>query len=519
VNVSQEDNIILDVVNVSKHFGGIQALNHVSFSLKKGSITSLIGPNGAGKTTFVNVVTGIHILDSGKILFQHEDIAGLSAHVVASKGIGRTFQLVELFGSLTVLENTMVGCHTNSNSGMLSCGFSFSSARKEEKQIRDVAMENLILVGLEKRASDAISKLPLGERKLVGVARALSMKPRFLMFDEPAGGLAAHEIKKLINLIYTLLAKGLTIFIVEHNMPFVMSLSEKVIVLDGGSKIAEGPPDEVRTNDEVIKAYLGEEADMDKIRLNEPCKEMRGRSGSHRLLIEDISTFYGEAQVLKNISIVTNPKEVVAILGSNGAGKTTLLKTITGLLSPHYGKIVFEGSSIGGKPPHEIIRRGIAIVPEERELFGPMSVADNLILGAYSLGRRERKEVVKVRLEMIFSLFPVLKKRHKQRADTLSGGEQQMLTVGRALMAMPKLLALDEPSLGLSPLLVIEMMRVLKEICSTWEVSVLLVEQNARAALKIADYVYVLERGEVVLHGACEEVIQSPIILCAYLGG
>lgn len=259
MNVSQDHNILLDVVNVSKHFGGILALNHVSFSLKKGSITSLIGPNGAGKTTFINVVTGIHTPDSGEIHFQGEDIAGMQAHIVASKGIGRTFQLVELFGSLTVLENTMVGCHTDSRSGMLSCGFSLPPARKEEKRIRDDAMENLKLVGLEKRAFDPISKLPLGERKLVGIARALSMKPRFLMLDEPAGGLAAHETKKLVDLIYTLLSKGLTILIVEHNMPFVMSLSETVIVLDEGSKIAEGPPGEVRTNDEVIKAYLGEE--------------------------------------------------------------------------------------------------------------------------------------------------------------------------------------------------------------------------------------------------------------------
>jgi branched-chain amino acid transport system ATP-binding protein len=259
VSGSLEHNILLNVVNVSKHFGGIQALYQVSFMLKNGSINSLIGPNGAGKTTFINVVTGIYIADAGKIYFQDEDIAGLPAHIVASKGIGRTFQLEELFGSLTVLENIMAGGHTGSRSGMLSCGFSLPSARKEEKRIRDEAMENLKLIGLEERAHDPISKLPLGERKLVGIARTLSMKPRLLMLDEPVGGLATHEIKKLVDLIYTLLTNGLTILIVEHNMPFVMSLSEKVIVLDEGTKIAEGPPEEVRANEEVIKAYLGEE--------------------------------------------------------------------------------------------------------------------------------------------------------------------------------------------------------------------------------------------------------------------
>jgi branched-chain amino acid transport system ATP-binding protein len=253
------NDILLDVRGLSKHFGGILALNEVSFSLEKGSVTSLIGPNGAGKTTFINVVTGIHAPDSGEIHFQGEDLAGMEAHLVASKGIGRTFQLVELFSSLNVLENAMVGRHSESHSGMLSCGFSLPSARKEEKRIRDEAMESLIMVGLEKRAPDPISKLPLGERKLVGVARALTMKPRFLMLDEPAGGLAAHEIKNLVELIHQLVSKGLTILVVEHNMPFIMSLSEKVIVLNEGAKIAEGPPQEVRTNEKVIKAYLGEE--------------------------------------------------------------------------------------------------------------------------------------------------------------------------------------------------------------------------------------------------------------------
>jgi branched-chain amino acid transport system ATP-binding protein len=258
VNVSH-DSILLRASNVNKDFGGIRALADVSFELKKGSINSLIGPNGAGKTTFINVVTGVHTPDSGEIVFQGEDIAGLPAHAIASKGIGRTFQLEELFAGLTVLENTLVGCHTQSRSGMLACGFSLPHARKEEKRLRQIAMESLAFVDLENRAQDPISKLPLGERKLVGVARALSMNPTLLMLDEPVGGLAAHEAKRLVDLIYNLVGKGLTIFIVEHNMPFVMSLSEKVIVLDEGSKIAEGPPDEVRANKEVIKAYLGAE--------------------------------------------------------------------------------------------------------------------------------------------------------------------------------------------------------------------------------------------------------------------
>jgi branched-chain amino acid transport system ATP-binding protein len=236
-------------------------------------------------------------------------------------------------------------------------------------------------------------------------------------------------------------------------------------------------------------------------------------------MVDSISTFYGEAQALKNVSLEVKSHEVVAILGSNGAGKTTLLKTITGLLAPRTGTITFEQEQINGSPAHAIIRKGVASVPEGRELFGTMTVWDNLLMGTYSLRDNERKEVLKDRLDVIFGLFPILKQRLKQKAETMSGGEQQMLAVGRALMANPRLLVLDEPSLGLSPVLVAEMMRVLKRICIEMEVSLLLVEQNARAALKIADYVYVLERGEVVLSGTCVNVITSPTIQAAYLGG
>jgi len=251
--------VLLDVHGLSKHFGGIRAMSGVTFSIPKGSIISMIGPNGAGKSTFINVVSGIHLPDGGEVRFQGEDIAGLPAHAVAARGIGRTFQLEELFGSLSVLENVMVGCYTRGRSGMLVCGFSLPFTVREEKRIRDEAMECLAMVGLEARAHDPISRLPLGERKLVGIARALGMKPRLLMLDEPAGGLAAHEVEKLIRLIHLLVERGLTPFIVEHNMPFVMSLSRWIIVLDEGRKIAEGSPEEVRTNEDVIKAYLGEE--------------------------------------------------------------------------------------------------------------------------------------------------------------------------------------------------------------------------------------------------------------------
>ena len=253
--------------------------------------------------------------------------------------------------------------------------------------------------------------------------------------------------------------------------------------------------------------------------LTEKANRVETQSDNPQLAIRDICVFYGEAQALNNLSLSVKPGQIVAVLGSNGAGKTTLLRTIAGVLQPRGGKITFIGEAIGGKTPYEVIRKGITSVPEGGELFGPLSVADNLLLGAYCLARKDRKLKLPDRLETVYTTFPILKERQKQTAQTLSGGERQMLAVARALMSGPKLVALDEPSLGLSPLLIQEMMGLLKRICLEMHVSILLVEQNAKAALKIADYAYVLERGNIVLEGDSQQVGQNPSIYAAYLGG
>ena len=233
------------------------------------------------------------------------------------------------------------------------------------------------------------------------------------------------------------------------------------------------------------------------------------------LKIEDINVFYGNIHALKGVSLEINEGEIVTLIGANGAGKSTLLKTISGLLKPKNGTILFEGRPISGKVAQAIVKQGLSHVPEGRRVFANMTVEENLELGAYL---RKDKQGIKEDFDKVYNLFPRLLERRKQHSGTLSGGEQQMLAMGRALMARPKLLLLDEPSMGLAPLLVKTIFRIIEEINKSGT-TILLVEQNANMALSIADRAYVIETGKIVLSGTSDELNQSDQIRMAYLGG
>ena len=235
------------------------------------------------------------------------------------------------------------------------------------------------------------------------------------------------------------------------------------------------------------------------------------------LEVVGVSTYYGQIQALRDVSLTVDHGEIVTLIGANGAGKTTLLNTICGLLSPASGKIGLDGKDISRASAESIVRLGISHVPERRQVFGELSVLDNLELGAYHRFGKEKKADVMHDLVEIYEIFPVLKERSKQSAGTLSGGEQQMLAVARGLMSRPKLLLLDEPSLGLAPLVVREIMRVVKQLRDRGT-TVLLIEQNARAALKIADRGYLMETGKIILDGTAATLVSDEKVRSAYLG-
>ncbi|MBI2646284.1 MAG: ABC transporter ATP-binding protein [Deltaproteobacteria bacterium] len=237
-------------------------------------------------------------------------------------------------------------------------------------------------------------------------------------------------------------------------------------------------------------------------------------NGDALLKLDHITVAYGAIKALKDISLSVNEGEIVTLIGANGAGKSTTLRTISGLLKPQEGKVYFKGHDISGKKPHVIVQQGISQAPEGRGIFANLSTEDNLEMGAYS---RKDKESIQRDKEHVFHIFPILQERRKQEAGTLSGGEQQMLTISRALMARPKLLLLDEPSLGLAPQIIKQIFKVIQEI-NQQGTTILLVEQNANMALHIAHKAYVLETGKIVLQGKAQDLLNNPDVKKAYLG-
>jgi len=510
---------ILQVEHLTKTFGGILAVNDVSFTVEPNEIVAVIGPNGAGKTTLFNLISGVHAPTRGDARLDGKALSGLAPYQRAALGLARTFQNLRLFENMSVLENVMIGYHQRAPYGMFSAALRLPKARRLEQAARADALERLDLVGLRAHAEQPITALPFGKQRLVQIARALAGAPRLLLLDEPAAGLTRGETDALDELIQELARRGITALLVEHDMRLVMNLAQRVIVLNFGEKLAEGNPHEIQNHPQVIAAYLGDATSRAAQAAHPRPRAPANRSGNRPkdaaplLEIENLTACYGSLRALDSISLHVNPSEIVAIVGANGAGKTTLVNSIAGLLPPREGAIRFRGKTYS--TTESSIAAGIVLVPERRQIFSTLTVRENLLLGAFQ--HRGARAKIESDLDWIFSLFPILKKRIQQRGGTLSGGEQQMLAIARGMMSRPRLLMLDEPSVGLAPLLVQMILEILCELRDC-DVTVLLIEQNAQAALSIADRAYVFETGRVALEGTPAQLASNVEIQRAYLG-
>ncbi|HXQ76095.1 MAG TPA: ATP-binding cassette domain-containing protein [Acidimicrobiales bacterium] len=497
---------------ITVRFGGIQALNEVDVAVRAGTVHGLIGPNGAGKTTLFNVITGLQPPSRGCVRFDGADITRTSPHVRARRGMARTFQRLELFDTLTARENVQMAAETQRRRLPAGTNPDRTTVRLLEQ------------VGISHIADEPTDSLPTGLARLVELARAMATTPSVLLLDEPSAGLNQEETTALGRILVGLASEGMAVLLVEHDMSLVMSICDEVTVLHYGEIITTGDPASVQADPAVQAAYLGTHDVSPPGKHERPVAAPRRSDTSEgvpatadaghspTLELVDVCAAYGRIEVVNGVSLRLPGGSCLALLGPNGAGKSTLLKVMSGRLPPSGGSVRLDGEEIGRFSSEQLARRGICSIPEGRAVFPNLTVAENLLMYTF------RGKGVKVAdlEEKSYARFPVLGQRRRQLAGRLSGGEQQMLAIARALYTDPRLLLLDEISMGLAPLVVAELYDLVGQLVAAEDITVVLVEQFAQTALTVADQVAVMVNGRIVRSGTPADVGDN--LMSAYMG-
>ena len=472
---------VLVARDLRKAFGAVAAVRSVSFAVTDRTLHALIGPNGAGKTTAFNLLSGLFRPDSGQVLLDGRAIGGLEPHAITRAGLGRSFQITNLFPGLSVAENVRLAVQARHPSH-------FSPWRNALaiREIADDTAELLRWTGLAGIERAEAGSLSYGGQRLLDMGLALATRPRVLLLDEPLAGLAAAERERVGDLIKALSA-DIPVLLVEHDIDRVFRLADRVTVMADGAVLVDGSVADARDDAKVQAVYLGSGTAAIA------AKPRASAVASNDLLtMSAVETFYGKSHILNAVDLTLRGGEVVALLGRNGAGKSTLLKTLIGIAPPTSGRIVLEGQDIAGLTPDGIARLGIGYVPQGRALFSGMSVAENLGLGRL---RRLTGAGVHWDEERVLEFFPRLKQRWSVDAARLSGGEQQMVAVARALSGDTRLLLLDEPFEGLSPAVTEELFEAFDRLRR--EIAIIIVDHHLDLALALSDRTVALERGAV----------------------
>jgi branched-chain amino acid transport system ATP-binding protein len=492
----------LSVRDLTLSFGGVQAVKGLSFDARSGEITSVIGPNGAGKSTALNLICGFYRPDSGSAKLGDIGIAGLASYRIARTGVGRTYQTSQLFETMSVLDNVLIALRR----GRLGIG-AFVATDRDRSRV-ELVESLLAFAGFRGPLDQPAGALSHVDKRLVEIARALATRPGLIALDEPAAGLDGADKAALGDVLRSIARAGIAVVLVEHDMDLVMGMSSHVVVLDAGAKIAEGPPAQVATDSKVLEAYLGAGKSIDRARAR-----ALPASPARVLNAAGVTAGYGAATIIRDVTLRVDQGELVAVIGANGAGKTTLMRALSGLLRPIAGEVSLLDETIAGLPADRIAARRLVLVPEGRQVFPELSVIDNIRLGGFTRGREGQAGL----LDALLDRFPRLRERRQQRAGSLSGGEQQMLAIARGLMARPRMLMLDEPSLGLAPKLLEDLYALLAELRDEGT-TILLVDQMAALALSVADRAYVLQGGAVLRSGSAADFARDPALAHAYLG-
>jgi ABC-type branched-subunit amino acid transport system ATPase component len=541
---------LLEVEGLTKSFGATVANDGVSLSIERGECHGIIGPNGSGKTTFFDLLTGFHTPDEGTVLFDGEDITGLSPDGIAERGLVRTFQIVSPFENMTVRENLLSVYTEGLRSGL-----------RVPAEKRRRADQVLNLLDLDHVANHEASDVSGGQQKLLDLGRAMMLEPKCILLDEPTAGVNPGIQERILRTLAALNQGDITIVVIEHDMSVIGDVADRISVFNRGQVLAQGDFSTVTEDRRVRDAYIGRdsepeaevadvisdadgdggdagaaggdghgdasatattaavEAGTDTERRSTTVSETAGkterdaREDVDRLVAENIVTGYGKQVVLDGVSVRTHDG-ITCLFGPNGSGKSTLLKAIAGTVPVWSGTVRYGDRMITGAEPHDIVEAGISTVPQRDHVFTGLTVRENLQLGATQVND---DALVRGRMARVLDTFPALEESLSSKARSLSGGQQVMLGFGRAMMTGADVYLLDEPVSGLAPSMIEDVFDMIRDLVDQGT-QVVLVEQNVSEALAVADHVYVLAGGEIQFDGQPADLRNEDEVVDLYLG-